>query len=372
MNSNQTELIWMLTARKLANEATPEDLNTLQILLLQNPGENYAMEIMHDLWNSQPQHNKQYAENQYKQLLLKIQQSGNDEDNFQAGDIAISSDTYNGKKNKPWIYGSLSIFILALAAVFYFNQTGKSKDSSVALLPQNQNEIKTNYGSRTNIVLPDGSKVWLNAGSKLTYPGNFLGDTREVSLEGEAYFEVESNKKKPFIIHAKAMDIKVVGTILNVKSYPAETISEASLIKGSIEVTLKSRKNEKIMLKPNEKISVSVIPPAKIIQSVNILKATDTKPIVSIEKIAMDKSDNSINEIAWTSNKLIFNNQDFEELAETLERWYGKKITIQNEQLKTVKFTGKFYNENISQVLKALQLTCNFNYRHNQNLITIY
>ncbi len=370
MSSNQTEQIWMLTARKLANEATDEDLNTLQNLLLQNPGENYALEIMHDLWNSQPQYDRQYAENQYKELVLKIQQSGNEEDNFQAGDITISSGTHHGKKSKQWIYLSLSIIILALASIFYFNQKSKSKDSSLALLAQN--EIKTNYGSRTNIVLPDGSKVWLNAGSKLTYPGNFLGDTREVSLEGEAYFEVESNKKKPFIIHAKAMDIKVVGTILNVKSYPAETISEASLIKGSIEVTLKSRKNEKIMLKPNEKISVSLIPSAKIIQSARSQEASDIKPIVSIEKIAMDKSDSSINEIAWTSNKLIFNNQSFEELAETLERWYGKKITIQSEKLKAVKFTGKFYNENISQVLKALQLTCNFNYRHNQNLITIY
>jgi transmembrane sensor len=116
--------------------------------------------------------------------------------------------------------------------------------------------VGTKKGSKSHIVLPDGTNVWLNADSKIIYPGNFQGETREVSLVGEAFFDVVKNVNKPFIIHTGTMDVKVLGTAFNVRSYPGEMTTEASLLRGLIEVTLNGTEKKKILLKPNEKLTV--------------------------------------------------------------------------------------------------------------------
>src|SRR5260221_1009127 len=116
--------------------------------------------------------------------------------------------------------------------------------------------ITTKNGSKTNLLLPDGTRVWLNAGSSITYDSSYDKMMREVILSGEGYFDVVRNKEKPFIIHAAKINIKVLGTQFNVKSYPTDNTTEASLIHGSIEVTFRDKPNKKIILKPNEKIVV--------------------------------------------------------------------------------------------------------------------
>src|SRR4030095_9403678 len=141
----------------------------------------------------------------------------------------------------------------AIGGIYFFS---KEKTPEV-VASEAMSSVATKNGNRTKIVLPDGSQVWLNAGSNLDYNNlNFNKDVREVSLNGEAYFDVAKNAGKPFIIHTKKMDIKVLGTTFNVRSYSDEKITEAALIKGSIEVTLKDRKDQKIILKPNEKIII--------------------------------------------------------------------------------------------------------------------
>ena len=106
------------------------------------------------------------------------------------------------------------------------------------------------------MLLPDGSTVWLNAGSRLTYDSLYGTTLREVTLSGEAYFDVVKNPKKPFIIHTGKINIRVLGTVFNVKSYPEEQTIETSLIKGSIEVSFPSQPSKKIILKPNQKLII--------------------------------------------------------------------------------------------------------------------
>ena len=126
-----------------------------------------------------------------------------------------------------------------------------------------KSEISTRYGSRTKLLLPDSTQVWLNSGSKLSYNKTYGNGTREVTLSGEAYFDVVKNPAHPFIIHTVNIDIKVLGTAFNVKSFPGEKNTETSLIRGSIEVTFKNRPSEKIILKPNEKLITANEEPAK-------------------------------------------------------------------------------------------------------------
>jgi transmembrane sensor len=233
-------------------------------------------------------------------------------------------------------------------------------------------EISTRNGSKTKVVLPDGTQVWLNSGSKLSYSKSFGNNNREVLLTGEAFFDVVHNAEKPFIIHTTNMNIKVLGTMFNVKSYPTDKSTVATLIRGSIEVSLKDRPAEKIILKPNEKIIVAnsnstVIKPIKT----KLEQEPDGVPIVSVRGLTYYQHSRDVVETSWVENKLIFQNESFEDLASQLERWYGVNIRFKNPEMQQLYFTGDFKNESISQALDALKLSNNFNYTIEGNNITI-
>ena len=273
----------------------------------------------------------------------------------------------------------LSSILVTAGMVVFFLLFTKGIPVQENKLPSSENNIATRPGSRSQVKLPDGTNVILNSDSKLSYPDNFLGDTREVTLEGEAYFEVTENKARPFVIHLPAMDIKVLGTTFNVKAYPGEQSSEASLIKGSIEVTLKNRRNEKIMLKPNEKISVLSTNENQVSGTANDVKSAGAKqqnatvaPLIAVAHLDMDEKEHIIKEIGWTQNKLMFRNEDLAAIATILQRWYGRSITIQSDKLRNQKFTGNFNNESLMQVIQALQVSYNFNYKRENNSIIIY
>jgi ferric-dicitrate binding protein FerR (iron transport regulator) len=253
---------------------------------------------------------------------------------------------------------------------------------STSVLPKEitefaKNEISTKNGSKTSLVLPDGTKVWLNASSELTYEKNYGNKLREVTLSGEAYFDVVKNKEKPFIIHTSKMDIKVLGTVFNVKCYPGEKTTETSLVRGSIEVTLKDRV-EKIMLKPNEKLIINnaddIAEKNKIIsRKVAPSKTITEKPIISLTHLTMLPVDNTIIETAWVQNRLVFSSETFEEVVLKMERWYNVKIFIMDESLKEERLTGNFEKETIADALNALKLTTKFSYNIvNNNSIQIY
>ena len=226
--------------------------------------------------------------------------------------------------------------------------------------------------------MPDGTKVWVNAGSKLTYDNNYGNKLREVSLFGEAFFDVVKNSEKPFVIHTLKMDIKVLGTAFNVRCYPNEKKTETSLIRGRIEVTLKDRPNEKIYLSPNEKLTLM---DDALVSSDNSTKTNNNKkddrfaqllqPIVAIGHVTTMPVNNTIIETSWVENKLEFRSETFEEVASKMERWYAVNIFIEGDALKHEHLTGSFETETVEQALTALQYTTKFKFNINKNNITI-
>jgi len=361
---------YILSARKLAGELTEAEYRELEMIFLGNP---LYREMYKKLELNLPVLKKSNATEQREVLNnLRVKLHSDPDYNPPLESAGwrkkLINKVYWNKKYKT-LYFSIA-FILA-SVLLYSLYTEKGQISLQKEIVS-KNNISTKPGSKTQVTLPDGSKVILNADSKLSYPDNFMGDTREVTLEGEAFFDVTKNKKKPFIIHSKTMDIKVLGTVFNIKAYPSESLSEASLISGSIEVILKTRTNEKIFLKPNEKITVSSIPENKQTPNTPENKYREIAPLISINKLKFDNADNQVSEIAWTQNKLIFNNESFENIVQLLKRWYGLEIRIETNELKDINFTGRFYSESINQVLKALQLTHKFNFSNNNGQIVIY
>lgn len=369
-----TERIWNLMARKFSGDATPEELAELELLLLQSPRENYSMEILHDLWNSKPELNRLYAENKYKELVLRMKHSGIDEGRFTDNNeqVCVSHFTKRTNRSGRWIFGVASLLTIGLT-VFFLLQKNNAHNNIGHSETLVKNEIHTKYGSKTNIVLPDGTRVWLNAGSKMSYNNDYGIKIREVNLAGEAYFDVVKNPEKPFIIHTGKINIKVLGTAFNVSCYPEEKNTVTSLVRGSLEVTMKDRQ-EKIILKPNEKLIVSNNESiaVKTDQSLpgKIIPAMQGN-IFELSRLSVLSKDNSIVETSWVNNKLVFRSESFEDLAIKMERWYGVVINFKEEKLKAKKFTGIFERESIGQALTALQLTTKFNYRINRDSVFI-
>lgn len=227
---------------------------------------------------------------------------------------------------------------------------------------------ETAKGVRSVFTLKDGTEVRLNSDSRLEYPANFSDTTREVFLTGEAFFDVSKDPHHPFIIHTKDLSVKVLGTTFNVKAYPNESQTETTLLHGAITVTLNDRSKNRIQLKPLQKLVIERLKPNGI-ENENTRKEIST----SLKQLTYLKPDQAtIIETSWTENKLTFKNQEFSALALSMERWYNVEISFENEQVKSLRFTGIIEKENINEALKALQLTERFGYTISESSVKIY
>jgi len=369
------EFAWDLIAKKLAGGASQEELDQLEVLLKNDPALHYPLQIITDLWKYRPYNIKQTADNAFTRHIARMEAMNVDfdkekltarENNYLSSDLFV---TKKKSKTKTIVLASSSIFVLMMAFFVVKDLAFNSDKRQTGSVQNSLSEISTRNGSKTNVVLPDGTIVKLNAGSKLTYDKNYGNTIREVDLTGEAFFDVVKNKEKPFIIHTKKIDIKVLGTTFNVRSYPDEKM-ETSLVKGSIEVTFKDKPSEKIILKPNEKLIVT--------DDQLSLKTAKTRspgqtfaPIVAISHLNYTKEDSTIIETAWVQNKLIFRDEMFKQLALRMERWYNVLIRFDNSGIEKLSFTGIFENETVQQALDALQLSGKFNYSMKENEIVI-
>ena len=165
------------------------------------------------------------------------------------------------------------------------------------------------------------------------------------------------------------MNVKVLGTVFNVKAYPGDGVTEAALIRGSIEVTFPGRPDEKLILRPNDKIAVTD-KGDKIVEQKSARNQQE-KPEIMVEKLTYQPSDSTIIETSWVKNKLIFRRKPFSELAKDMERWFNVNIQIQDTSLSDKKFTGTFSNESITEALNYLSLTISFRYQFNKSTNTV-
>lgn len=233
----------------------------------------------------------------------------------------------------------ISINVLRIAAVFIagvlltqvLNRTLLTPDTGV----ETYCSVDAERGQKSKLTLPDGTKVWLNSESKIQFSTEGFLANRVVKLNGEAYFDVHHNDKKPFVVQTNDYDVEVLGTEFNVKAYDDLERTETILVNGKVKI--KKGKKE-LMLEPGQ----------KAIFEANRLsvKATDVETASS-----------------WKRNELRYEGISFKELVFSLERWYDVQITISDARLYEVKYSGVFKNdENIVEVLEALKYTTSINF----------
>lgn len=252
-----------------------------------------------------------------------------------------------------------AVFLIVAGASFWLiGRLGKTETTDQV--------VSTEKGSKTKVLLPDGTVVQLNAATQLSYQPTYGKTTREVTLTGEAFFDVVKDKDRPFIVHTETMDVKVLGTAFNIRAYENETTEQTTLIRGKVDVLLKKQNNQIISLAPNEKITVS-----RFLKNVAKPAGPTTAPQEVFLKTDLNAADSSAYETGWISNRLVFRQENFDEIVAALERWYNVKITVKRTP-NNKKFRGTFQNDSIEDVLKAFQASAGIQYKIEKDSITIY
>jgi transmembrane sensor len=231
--------------------------------------------------------------------------------------------------------------ILSTGALYFLNIFGEKKHDIV------WNEKITEYGQKASIDLSDGTKISLNAGSKLKYPNKFNGNPREVFLEGEAYFDVAHNPQKPFIIHTGEIYSTVLGTKLNIKAFPDEKDISISLVEGKVKVTKEnlSEKQAELLLKPMQQITLNKESEEYTLCFFDLQQTT-----------------------GWKDNVLIFNNISFDKVLNQLERSFGVKFELNDNSMKYIKINANFKNESLTTIVKSLAKLTKLQYKIEQNI----
>lgn len=235
---------------------------------------------------------------------------------------------------------SAAIISAVAMSLFYWNENR-------LLTKYNDMTVEVGQGQKSDISLPDGTKVHLNADSKLCYGSHFNGKQRQVELIGEAYFDVAKDAQSPFIVKAGDIQVQALGTSFNVKAYPEDDTITTYLAEGSVVVTSLT---QSINLSPGE---------------IAVYSQKETQ-------ITMKKEEDDRMFTAWMSNEMVFNDEPILNIVKQLERNYNVKFELKSDKLNDITFTGTLKNASLQSTLYALQFTSSISYKKKEDVIELY
>lgn len=314
-----------LFEKYLRNEANEQEKEQLAILLCKDKTMDYifqkGIENAHSEWHSD------IAE----QIYANIQHSIRDE---KKRSFIIP----HWRKAAQW---AAILFLPILSAlIMYYATTSSSYPQKNAIV------IVAPNGEKAEVTLADGSRVWINSGSSLTYKPDFNEKHRTVYLEGEAYFEVAKDTKRPFIVKTHEMDVQALGTVFNVRAYKNDEQYSAVLVEGKVKIDAIGHHT---ILYPNQRA---------ILNKINHQLITDNV-------YASDFTE-------WKNGCLYFDNQSFDEIARTLSRIFNVEIRFASEKLRAIRFSGTLGNSSIRNALDILSLTSSMRYEMDGTTIKLY
>jgi transmembrane sensor len=338
-----------LMAKRIGKTATEKELEELEVFLDQFPEYRKMQKVTDalkgDLKQPDPATKQKDLSERIEELWYKIKNSNEGPGSF--------TEKNNVRSLIYWRWAAAAVLILTISSVFFYTNRQQTNDRMA-------HYIYVPYGKTRGIVLPDGTKVKLNAGSTFSYPEVFSSTNREVKLEVEGFFEVTKNAKKPFLVHTSALTIKVLGTVFNVKAYRNDKNIETTLLKGKVQVELKDKPEKNIILLPNEKLIVDNNLPGTL--NAPAAHTREAKIEYQVTALPQVKAED-IKETAWLINRIVFTNESFEEVAKQIERKYNVQMIFEDQSLKNEQISGVLENESLESALQIIQMTTPFKFR---------
>ncbi|SFF52816.1 FecR family protein [Thermoflexibacter ruber] len=342
------ETNWELIAKYLAGEANAEEESKLWAWRNQNPNNEEFYQEMYRIWHSKKQDESTFDSHlAFKKLTYRIEEESLIMLNHKGKPYTKQIQIFF-KKYAIGIAATIA-FCLIVIAVWWRNENNqKTVNQSITEIKSKIIEKINPKGQKLQLRLPDGTKVWLNSESRLTYPSQFQGNMREISLNGEAFFEVAHNPNKPFCITTPKTKMQVLGTSFNVRAFDDEQKTETVVVTGKVKISEAENEANFVVLSPNEKGNFSL----------------------QNKKISKQKV-NPANYIAWKEGILKFENSNMSLIIKELERWYGVTITVSNPNLLRCHLTGDFKNESLENVLIFMQKALDIQFEINQKEVKI-
>ncbi len=230
-------------------------------------------------------------------------------------------------------YAAVIIIIISLTTIFYLNKQGQNNNPETTYT-----SVVTENGQRSKVILPDSSIVWLNSGSALSYPNNFSGQNRKVSLNGQAFFQVYHKGNSSFSVQANGLIIMVRGTKFDVDAYPDKDEIAVVLESGKVELAHKTIESFSYTMQPGEKATYKI----------------------ADNSLTLDYADAAIYS-SWKDGKLIFRNESMKNVVEKLNRWYNIDIEITDKDVYNSIFSGTIQNESYEEIFRLIEDVCHIN-----------
>ena len=354
MTAHANDRIEFLTVAFLNDELTNQERQELKSLLEEPENKAYFRQMYH-LW---------YTSNQSL--------SGKDvEAAWQRTWNRVSRKPEKNHRHRIIPFGKMAAaVVLSFGMGLMAYHLLQTKEHVNTVVPE-ANKITVPLGSKSQVELPDGTIVTLNAGSRLQYH-TFGSNSREVSLEGEAYFKVVKNTEVPFIVKARNVSIKALGTEFNVKAYSDEKMVQTTLVNGlvSIRKTETNRETDEIILKPKQTVTMYDADDEPVETDEHI--AAVTHPSGSTEVPVLVESDvNTEVYTSWKDKRWIIESETIEELSLKLQRRYDVHIIITDEALKKYPFNGILADETLEQVLDIMKSVVPINYKIDKKTVLL-
>ncbi|MEQ9441778.1 MAG: FecR domain-containing protein [Cyclobacteriaceae bacterium] len=321
--------IYALVSRILSDEADRQDHQRLQ-QWLEEAKENRAMyEGLRQIWQETSERSTfSNADRVYHQFLEKR-------------DSRTEHRAFPAKKTQYWKKVSVAAIFILIGGLSYWWLETASVLTNQPIPPATIAEVvKENpAGQKSKIVLADGTIVWLNSESTLRYPASFSDTIRQIELIGEAYFQVAKDGQRPFVVASGGLQTTAVGTAFNVRHYAGDSVAIIYLAEGEVKIENMQRPGTFVFLVPGWGVS-------SVVGSTHLQKFADT----------------ATRWAGWKDGVLFFENADLQEVIETCERWYSVDVILTGTPPQDWKFTGKFKNENLENVLESMRYGRDFDY----------
>ena len=309
-----------LIIKFLSGSLTPEEDRELRLWLDRNPENRREFEEYQKVWRLSPI-SKELPDFKTGEEWVKLE-------------VAIGHDQAPQQRHKTLAFRKPRMMAVAATVAFLVVST---LVFYLVRLEGNENLIVKESGDqRIHFVLPDGSEVWLNRESSLSYPEAFAGSERKVELKGEAFFDVRKNPEKAFIIHTEKAEVKVLGTSFYVKASEQADQTQVYVLSGKVSLAAGENPEERVILNPGE---------------TGLLDQTDLSLKV--------KEEVDINDLAWKSKNLIFNKTELQQVVKVLENYFSAEISVENPSLLQCRFSSSFQDPSIEEVLEVLKVALN-------------
>jgi transmembrane sensor len=315
----------ILITRYLTGEIGPEEIIELQKWLGASKDNLLYFQQLKNIWDS--------SDNFKDEKIIDVEKALN---------MINKKVIFKSQSANFWYYwkkiAAILLIPLLLGNLLYF---AFRANSNVATQEPIYNELFAAFGTRSALKLSDGTSVWLNSGSSIKYPDRFIGNNRTVFLKGEAYFEVESNLKKPFIVETSSLSVKATGTKFNVSGYTSADKAEVTLVTGKVEVYLTgNKKNIK-----SSKLDIN--------QHFSFNKVNGTISIIN---------EDTYKYISWKDGKLIFRNEPLSQVVKKISQVFNIDIELQGSLLQDYSYRATFQDESLTEILKLLKMSSPINY----------